>query len=474
MQRARLILLLIVFCSLLFSSSCSRSRPPAQPNVVVIVLDTVRRDYTGLARNNHGLGSFTPHLDQLAADGTAFVNAYTNAPWTVPSHASLFTGVLPSVHGCTSRTLRLEAERPTLAEAFSHAGYETVSFYGNPLLDDQVTGLLRGFEQKVPGFNRDMPNVMEIGDQGGFKTLANIHKWMAKRRKDKPFFMFVNILEPHLPYDPPPDYRGHVLSDLPGSDVISVKWGHEFNAGLHASDNVDWRRIRRLYGGDVHTADQLLGEIIQLLRQDGYYDNSSIIVTSDHGENLGEHNLIEHQFCIYETLLAVPLVIRSPDILNRGIRRDPVTLADVYDMALYLAGLPGKLDTDHHDNSITNGFPKSRALVAEYTGVTPSHLEHLRSLNPKIETEKIGAAYISVRRDHMRFTLGSDGSRALHNLDDDPLQLVDLSSANASLANELYDYVMRCSASILEPGGVTAKPLDEKQNKRLRSLGYIR
>ena len=414
----RLVLPIIGSLFFLLSSSCSRT--PAKPNIVLVVLDTVRRDYTGLVANNHDLASFTPHLDQLGREGTAFVNAYTNAPWTVPSHGSLFTGVLPSVHGCTSRTMNLREDIPTLSERFAQAGYETVSFYGNPLLHDKVTGLLRGFERKEPGFNPDKPNVMEIGNQGGFKTLGNIRQWMAKRPKNKPFLMFVNILEPHLPYDPPPDYRRRVLNDLPADTVTSVEWGHEFNAGLHDHGTVDWQRVRRLYGGDVYTADHILGEIVQMLRQQGYYDGTSIIVTSDHGENLGEHNLMEHQFCIYETLLAVPLVIRSPKSLKQGIRYDPVMLSDVHDIILYLAGLPGRFSKSRPNSPIVNGFDTSRPLVAEYAGVTRSHLDHLRSLNPGLDTEKLGASYITVRKDEMRLTLGSDQSVELHNLNEDP------------------------------------------------------
>ncbi|MGH2571809.1 MAG: sulfatase-like hydrolase/transferase, partial [bacterium] len=121
--------------------SCSAT--PEAPSIVIVVLDTVRRDHTGLGPAG-GARSCTPELDALATTAAVFPLAWSTAPWTVPAHASLFTGRLPSGHGCSSRDLRLDASVPTLAELLAPAGYQSAAFFSNPWLTDEASRLLRG------------------------------------------------------------------------------------------------------------------------------------------------------------------------------------------------------------------------------------------------------------------------------------------------------------------------------------------
>jgi len=463
--------LLVVVASAGMWSGCARA--PDGPNVVLVVLDTVRLDFTGPRANG---SSHTPYLDRLAAEGTVFTNAWANAPWTVPSHASMFTGLLPAGHGCNSAHLRLDCEEPTLAELLNEAGYRTAAFYSNPWLGERTANLVRGFfvakESPLAGFGGG-PNPRRW-DQGGQNTNDNVIRWLSGVEDRRPFFLFVNFLEAHLSYDPPPDYRRQHLKDIGPDDRVTVDWGHEFSAGLHSPEAVDWARVRGLYAGDVNTADRLLAGLIELLEKKGLYENTVIIVTSDHGENLGEHGLVEHQFSVHETLLAVPLVIRAPDILPVGRRDDPVMLTDVFATVLDCAGLPPD-PVPRHSRSLLAPPPgpdEVRPLLAEYAGPDEGLLNLLRRHNPDLDTTPLARAYRTLRVGRLRLTESDDGRVWLYDLEADPGESVDLAGERPSDANLLRDTLHGLLGATAGHRGEPV-PLDEETRAKLRSLGYV-
>lgn len=455
-------------------SSCGLR--PERPNVVMIVLDTVRSDFTG---TRAGGRDATPTLDRLAAEGANFVNAWATAPWTVPSHASLFTGALPSEHGCSIRRLRFDTELPTLAELLGSAGYQTAAFFSNPWLTDDATGLLRGFatREEVP-YSGFMNRPLGLnGYQGGRNIVRNLTAWLGGRPKDRPFFVFVNLLEAHLPYDPPPDYRAAHLRDLRSDDKVTIDWGMEFNAGLHPTESVDWDRVRRLYAGDVSTADGLLAQVAALLEREGVDRNTVLVVTSDHGENLGEHDLIEHQFSVHETLLSVPLVIRAPGRLPTGVREEPVMLTDVFATILAFAGIEHPTPKQSRSLLAAPGAGSSedragRPLFAEYEGPHPALVGLLRSVNPALETSRFESAYRTVRIGDMRLTVSDDGSVTLHDLSADPGQMRDIASGRPERVAELRRIL---DQALTIPGAAEGDEpeLDPETKDKLRSLGYV-
>ena len=530
-RQVALALLAASLAGALFLAGCGGA--PDGPNVVLVVLDTVRDDATGAADGavdgaadaaTGGPGvsagvssaasdadpassaaarpSMTPHLDRLAATGTLFRRVWSNAPWTVPSHGSIFTGLLPSRHGCTARHTRLEEDVPTLAEQFAAAGWQTAAFFSNPWLSERATGLLRGFavqdETPLPGFFGTSTRYPD-GDQGGRAIAAGVRRWLGERSADRPFFLFVNLLEAHLPYDPPADYRRARLADLSPDDWISVNWGHEYNAGRHPDAFVDWPRVRRLYDGDVSTADRLLGSLLQALRDAGSDRETVIVVTSDHGELLGEHGLIEHQFSVAEPLLQVPLVIHAPGRLPPGVREDPAMLVDLYPTILELAGLDASGDAagsaagdraagdraaggdEAAPGAATPGLARSllrepdgapRPLVAEYAGPPDGLVRLLQGLNPQLDPAPLSRAFRTLRLGDLRLTTGSDGSVVLHDLASDPGQERDLAAARPAEREDLHRRLDRLS----DPAGLLGEGstgMDEATRRRLRSLGYV-
>jgi len=448
--------------------SCGASDP--RPDLVVIVLDTLRRDAMD--------AETTPNLDALARRGARYAQAWSVAPWTVPSHASMFTGLLPGEHGANSRSPRLPAELTTIAEVLRDDGYETAAFYSNPWLSDRATGLLRGFETRTPAPIGNPSTLRSArGDQGGAETVENVRRWLVARRDDpRPFLLFVNFLEAHLPYDPPTAIREEQLADVPSGEVRSIAWGHGVNAGAVAPDAVDWEVTRRLYRADARAADALLGQLVALLEEQGNLDDTILIVTSDHGENLGEHGLAEHQFSVHETLLAVPLVVVAPGpLLPPGVRNDPVMLVDLFPTLAALAGT-SVAAPPLHARSLLETDPPDRALLAEYAPPSTPLLRVLRRQNPALDLTPFERGFRSIRIGNERLTIASDGSVQLHDLAADALQRTDLAPTAPKRVERLrarLDALEVLSSRAAQEPGTAPAPMDPETRERLRSLGYV-
>jgi len=401
-----------------------------RPNFLIVVLDTVRRDAAGwptaatpaeLAR-----ARLTPSLAALAGRGVAWSQAWSVAPWTVPSHASLFTGLLPSQHGCDGENLRLRTGLPTLAERLGGAGYRTAAFYSNPWLADRATGILRDFQEKlessIGGLGR-MTTGDAGNDQGGAASAANFRDWLQSRDPARPFLAFINILEAHLPYAPTAADLAVAAPGVASDGGVSIAWAHEYNAGLHPDSLVDWRHVRSCYAGDVVAADRLLGQILATLREAGLENDTVVIVTSDHGENLGDHGLFEHQFSVHETLLGVPLVIAGPGIGPAGSTRSaPVLLTDLFATVIELAGLTPDRIPPGSRPLLSGNSAVDRPLIGEYAGPPAGLLALLRTLNARLDTARLAPARRTIRIGDLRLTLASDGTLSLNDTATDPAQ----------------------------------------------------
>jgi arylsulfatase A-like enzyme len=282
--------------------------------------------------------------------------------------------------------------------------------------------------------------------------------------------MFVNFLEAHLPFDPSPTSREERLPDLARDDYVSTGWANEVNAGLHRPEDIDWERVRRLYAGDVHTADGFLGELVSLLKGHGLYEDTVIIVTSDHGENLGERGLLDHQLGVFEHLLAVPLVVRAPGVLAPGVRGDPTMLTDVYATVLDVAGLSDVPRPAYSRSLLGPPALKDRPILAEYAGPPPTLLAHLSEINRELVHERYDVGYVTVRVGALRLTVGSDGSQVLTDLAADPDGLVNLAPSEPGKVNLLIELMPGIRFADGEDEDLE---IDEGMREWLESLGYI-
>ena len=272
-------LILSAVAALLFA--CQRT--PVKPPVILISIDTLRSDHLPA----YGYRAIaTPSIDRLAADGIVYEHAFSHVPLTLPSHASIFTGLLPAHHGVRDNAgFRLDAKTPTIASMLRAHGYATggvVSAYVLRATTNANAGF-DAYDDAIP-FIEGAPtgNVARIGRD----SIAIARQWIAGK-STQPFFAFVHLFEPHAPYEP-------------------------------------------TYDAEIVASDALVGELLDALRASGIYDDALIVLLSDHGEGLGDHGEREHGVLLYREALQVPLIVKLPRNERRGTRvAQAVQLVDV-------------------------------------------------------------------------------------------------------------------------------------------------
>jgi len=342
------------------------------PDIVLLVLDTQRSDRLSC----YGYAKETsPNLDAFAADATVFKSAVSAAQWTVPSHASMFTGLYPSAHQVLQSYSVLPNHITTLAERLSANGYYTAGFCNNPLVGVINNGLRRGFYSflNYSGLLTSRPNqagsspklldryrqsfkrllagaLNQVQDSfarselllafsftplmvplwqtalsfkgNTAKSLDDAARLLIKRRglnDNQPIFSFINLMGTHMPYHPPRSYierfAPHVLRDKAAQHYL-----RRFNGDIYgwlaplagALDERQKMTLDGMYDAEVAHQDDQIGVFLQNLQENGVLDNTLVIVCSDHGEHLGEKHFIGHSISLYNELVQVPLIIHDP------------------------------------------------------------------------------------------------------------------------------------------------------------------
>lgn len=308
----------------------------ALPPVVLVTLDTTRRDALGV----YGGGtSITPHLDALAAGATVFDRAHTTAPWTIPAHASIFTGLYPSKHGAGLSSDHLEIGHTTLAEILRSRGYLTAGFAGG-LLASSKFGLGQGFASY-----RDVQSFETPAGELTSAALAFLEQSVAAAEPAPPFFLFVNYFDPHFPYQAPKRFRGTAGVRSNGHGEV---WAGVFEGDAEAWEKVvdgaapaDGETLAALtaaYRAEVAFMDEQVGELLAKLRERDLYDRTLIVVAADHGELLGENGRFSHNGRLDPELVEIPLIVKWPG--QRTGSRDGrlVSLVDLFPTVLEVAG----------------------------------------------------------------------------------------------------------------------------------------
>lgn len=278
-----------------------------RPSVLLITLDTVRADHVGC----YGYSAVqTPNIDRLATEGVRFANAYTQVPITLPSHAVILTGTYPMFNGVRDFTSTgLRSDIPTLSEVFHHNGYHTAAFVSSFVLNS-MWGLNRGFDvyddEMGPGVGHS--NQLFLVQRRGDRTVDQMLDWLGRNGRE-PFFVWLHLYDAHSPYHSPNPYR----SRYPGHP----------------------------YDGAIAFDDSQVGRVFARLRQMAIYDDALIVLTSDHGESLGEHGESEHGFFIYNSTLRVPLVLKLPGrSMTTSVISQPVSTLDIATTIAQVCGIP--------------------------------------------------------------------------------------------------------------------------------------
>lgn len=282
-------------------------------SVVLVTLDTTRADALGCYG---GPPSLTPAIDALAAESVLYERAYTTVPLTLPSHASMMTGLYPIRHAARDNARNpLPASATTLAERAARAGFATAAVVASAVLDP-AQGLAQGFEHydSLPRPSESTTSV-HFAERTADEVLAGVRSWLDARDPDRPFLLWVHFFDPHFPYEPPPKF-------------------------LMRAAGID-------YHGEVAYVDHAVGRLVDELRARELWDESLVVLAADHGEGLGDHGERSHGTQCYESTVRVPLLIRHPDGARAGERsQEIVSLVDVFPTVVEAAELGGQGDVD--------------------------------------------------------------------------------------------------------------------------------
>ena len=432
------------------------AEPLEAPNVVVIVVDTLRSDHVssyGYARRT------TPNIDALAARGRRYADVHSTAPWTLPSHASLFTGKFPFEHGAEARkdadgkfhdAWPLAESQTTLAEVLEAEGYETAAFVANAGYVTERTGLAQGFEE------------FSSHRMKGDEVVAEALEWIDGT--DGPFFAFLNLMDAHRKYNvaPLPDAAERGLPAPPQGDMgelldklcLQVLGTEVAPSPELVSAAID------AYDLGIANADRAIGELVAQLERRGLDDDTLYVVVSDHGEYFGEHDLAEHSKDVYEPALRIPLVVVPPRSTVGKVESEPVSIADV--PRFVLAELPDKLRRH------VPRFPGSggeRGLVAEL------HFTRSKDMN-----SPWGARFDREREVMLasgwKLIVSSDGRNELYHLPTDPDEQRNLYQADPERSAKLVARLR----GLIRHGGVGDAPapreLTDEERRILAETGY--
>jgi len=366
-------------------------RSDGRPDLVLIVLDTTRADFLGAY--GHG-GGLTPRFDQFARDGALYQRCFSPAPWTVPSHASLFTSFFPPSHGASFEHHRwLDSRFTTLAEALKErGGYRTAAFVANEYLDE--SNLLQGFDTVVPlgARGRELaiqPLVELLGwpapqaDHGAAEAVERIDRFLARDEGDAPLFLFVNLMEAHWRFLPALAERLAQTEPSPGvftaTDVSRRYYGPLAMAGRKVAGPLD-ESLRALYSAAIQYQDRQLGLLLDSIDRSLGRERTLVAITADHGENLGDGGRYDHVFAVNDALLHVPLALRWPQSIAAGTREAGLCqLVDVAPTLLDAARLQpaAPLDELSDGRTLLPGRFVARDIVLGFGDPYLGHLERV-------------------------------------------------------------------------------------------------
>ncbi|WP_336362062.1 sulfatase [Halalkalicoccus salilacus] len=477
-------------------------------NIVVIVADTARHDIATEVFSDSA----------WASDATRYTNAFATAPWTLPSHASLFTGTYPSNHGAHADHKQLSSEFTTLAETFQRAGYETVAVSNNTWISEEF-GFARGFDtfHKTWQYVQSDTDLGEIArtkegteklravankltdgnpltnianaiygrflrkqqDDGAKQTNQWVADWLQDRDDTSPFFLFINYLEPHLEYGPPKEFTEPFLPDGVSYDeamnVPQDAWS--YIAGKTEMSDREFEILRAFYRAELAYLDERLAELKRLLEDAGEWEDTVFVVMGDHGENIGDHGLMDHQYCLYDTLLHVPLIINGGPFTGDNEDDRPVQLTDLAPTLLDVAGIDAPEAGDQfqgvsfHPNA--DAEPREYA-VAEYLAPQPS-MEALEKRVGELPADvyEYDRSLRAIRSSDYKFIRGSDGTRELYDIVADPEERHDLIDENPEIADDLEAKLDDWLDSFEHADTSGSVSMTQSTQDRLEDLGYL-
>ena len=495
---------LIALLPILLLASCGGEEKPSAPdpktgkfNVILISADTLRADRLGCYGYDKRRSS--PTLDAMASEGIVFENLITTSPWTTPAHLSMLTSLYPSTHGLTSSFIdmwsalfgkgdffKLPAHRVTLAEVLKTSGFKTVAFTAGGPVDPDI-----GFDQGFEHYGTAMFKLRH-------ENMDEMFKWIRDNSREQ-FFLFWHHFEVHAPYlntdfvtDVLPNDKGKAvtgqMNHIADISLASVwptgasKLRKKQRAVLKNNDVFNMDVCESLYVGGVLKQDRWLAKLVKLLKKEGLYDNTMLVFTSDHGEELGDHNpklfYNVHGHTLYEEMIHVPLVIKLPKQYASGTRiGDPVSTVDIMPTILdFLEVTPKKNQMQgislkpywmgaKPESKRPGVFTEAMARKEEKKSIRTDRYKYIITIG-KESVEKHGRDFIP-----------PDPARIeLYDLKSDPRERKNLlAGEHDARTNRLaagFDSMVRAHQESLE-GEAEKTTLDKDTVEKLKGLGYM-
>jgi arylsulfatase A-like enzyme len=463
--KARSCALAILAVLIAAGAARATSEPHRPPNVVLVVVDTLRADRLGCYGNPRAL---TPAIDALGARGAVFRRAYAQSSWTLPSVGSIMTSRMPFEHGGVLPGTRVNDDNVTLAEALRAHGYVTGAFVANPLVN-AVAGFGQGFDVfDVPV--RTNPHAFPIARAGIIDTHAA--DWLAKRalaRDGSPFFLYLHYMEPHPPYGRTDKLR-RLLGGRPAPDLGALSQAYMLSRTYRLTRE-QLADVQDVYDAEIAQVDDAIAWIVRSLDKLRMLDDTVIVFTADHGEEFMDHGGTSHGWTLYDEVLHVPLLIAAPG-KGRVDVDETVALVDVAPTVLELAGIPAPAGYEGH--SLAEKLVPPGRLAAVWQRMTARFrepgvaLSHLAG--PGEHPEPANALRAAVRGFDKAIAVGPEPVR-YYDLAADPHETtpVNLPPAERAALDHLLDDLRERE----RPIAPAVPAIDPSTRDQLHALGYV-
>jgi len=454
--------LLCLGLSCLPLAACAGAEEP-HPNLVLISIDTLRPDF--LSCYGHGRVT-SPRIDGFASEGTRFNDVTSASPWTLPSHASMLTGLYPSSHGVEDHDRQLT--KGTLATRLKEEGYETLAVVNTHNIGEKRFGLLRGFDRAhyEPEAESD-PNRPSLVGNSGERTTKKAMRFLDERDKSLPFFLFLHFYDVHTDFSPDPKWELEYVDNYTGELTGSTQQLIKYRFDDVKMDPVDAHWLEQMYEAEIRTFDGVLGRIFDYLDANELRDNTVVVLTSDHGEEYLEHGSVLHGRTYYDEVIRIPLLMRGPGVAVGTQVNASVHLVDLAPTLYSLLGVEPEMPMDGLDLSGLWGLTPStlpeRALFAE--------ADH----NNRVDGEDRSNIKRMIRRGSLKLIYDTiTQQKEFYDMAADPLERNDLAQAQdprmEPLWQELKAFIERPDTS--GANVLSEDAMGEKERADLERLGY--
>ncbi len=434
------------------------TRGQGVPSVFVIVLDAANAEYFGCYGDPDNT---SPNIDAFAAECVVFENAYSQTATTVSSTASLMTGTRATTHQMTDKTV-LRSDLATMPEALTNQGMTCYGVIGNPFAGAPATGLNRGYAECIEVYALEaLQKTRQSEESSKFKVTLpeDINEQVEKllpKIKSNGVFSYIHILQPHKPYTPPDKYLEKFGCRYTDWDHLHDKWMNSHRTGKVDSETI--KDLEARYRANIAYVDEAVGELLKMLKKAGLYDDSLIILTSDHGEAFFKHRFFGHNATLYDDMTRVPLMIRFPRNQKVAPRR-MMQLAETIDLMPTIFDYLGLDAPDVHEGD------SLWRLIAGAKKNLPG---------PEVITCTIQRTRHAVRIEDYKYIYNQSSAEELYDLRHDPYEQHNLASEKPEALKRLREFLssrVNLLSGVAVAGNSKLRD-DPAMDAILDSLGY--